>query len=130
MQVPAIVERNSLIRLTQGAIVGALATVVIGFNWGGWMRESTAEKIAADRTTAALVQAYVPVCVERFEHQQGVEAKWAELMNISSWQRDTYIEKSGFATPEGATTPNNGVASACANALTKIIEARALTPVK
>ena len=35
MQVPSILQGESLTRLLQGAAVGAVATMIIGFNWGG-----------------------------------------------------------------------------------------------
>ena len=35
MQVPSILQGKSLMRLLQGAAVGAVATMIIGFNWGG-----------------------------------------------------------------------------------------------
>jgi len=112
---------ESLMRLAQGASVGAIATMIIGFNWGGWVLGKTAENDAALRVNTALVQAYGPVCIERFKHQPNVEAKWVELTKIDAWRRDVYIKESGFATPPGSTSPNSGVADACAEALSKVI---------
>jgi hypothetical protein len=39
-------QGESLKRLLQGAAVGVLATLVIGFGWGGWMLGSTAKTLA------------------------------------------------------------------------------------
>lgn len=122
MEMPAIFKGESLTRLAQGAAVGAIATAVIGFNWGGWVLGSTAEANAKLRVNTALVEAYAPVCVERFKEQVNVDMKWAELTKIDSWQRDSYIAKSGFATPPGSESPNDRVAAACATALSKVIE--------
>jgi hypothetical protein len=36
MQFPSILQGESLTRLVQGAFAGFLATVVIGFGWGGF----------------------------------------------------------------------------------------------
>jgi len=47
MQLPAMLEGESRKRLMQGALAGALATAFIGFNWGGWMLESTAKQTRA-----------------------------------------------------------------------------------
>ena len=44
MQMPAIFKGESLTRLAQGAAVGAAATMIIGFNWGG-----IRDKIAASK---------------------------------------------------------------------------------
>jgi hypothetical protein len=107
---------ESLTRLAQGAAVGAVATMIIGFNWGGWVLGKTAENNAT-----MLVKAYGPVCIERFKQQPNVEAKWAELTKVDTWRRENYIKDSGFATPPGSTSPNPAVADACADALSKII---------
>jgi hypothetical protein len=121
MELPAMLKGESLKRLALGAFAGFLATVVIGFNWGGWTLGSTAEDNATRRVNIALVQVYAPVCVERFEHQANIEVKWAELTKVDSWRRDDYIKESGFATPPGSTSPNARIADACAGALSKII---------
>lgn len=124
MEMPAILKGESLTRLAQGAAAGAVATMIIGFGWGGWVLGKTADTHATTLVNAALVQAYGPVCIERFKQQPNVEAKWAELTKVDSWRRDNYIEKSGFATPPGSTSPNSAVADACAEALSKIIAAQ------
>ena len=49
MQVPSILSGESRTRLLQGIAVGAVASVVIGFSWGGWMTGSSANKLAAER---------------------------------------------------------------------------------
>jgi hypothetical protein len=121
MEMPAILKGDSLTRLAQGAFFGALATMIIGFSWGGWVLGKTADTNATMLVNAALVQAYGPVCIERFKQQPNVEAKWVELTKLDTWRRDNYIKESGFATPPGATSPNSAVADACADALSKII---------
>ncbi len=35
MEVPSILQGHSLKRLLQGAAAGAVATMIVGFNWGG-----------------------------------------------------------------------------------------------
>jgi len=125
MEMPALFKGESLTRLAQGAAVGAVATMIIGFNWGGWVLGKTAETNATQRVNAALVQAYGPVCIERFKQQPNVEAKWVELTKVDTWRRENYIKESGFATPPGSTSPNLAVADACADALSKIIAMQA-----
>ena len=85
----------------------------------------TAETNATTLVNAALVQAYGPVCIERFKHQPNVEAKWVELTKVDTWRRESYIKDSGFATLPGSTSPNLAVADACADALSKIIAMQA-----
>ena len=125
MELPPILKGDSLTRLAQGAFVGAVATLVVGFNFAGWVLGSTAEKDAARRVNTALVQVYTPVCVERFQHQVNVNVKWAELTKVESWRRDDYIKETGFATPPGSNSPNEPIAGACADALSKILAMQA-----
>jgi pimeloyl-ACP methyl ester carboxylesterase len=66
MQVPSILQGESLSRLLQGAAAGAVASIVIGFSWGGWMTGSTANRLAVERVDTAVVAALTPVCVEKF----------------------------------------------------------------
>jgi hypothetical protein len=121
MEMPAIFKGESLTRLAQGAAVGAVATMIIGFNWGGWVLGKTAETNATLLVNTALVKAYGPVCIERFKQQPNVQAKWVELTKVDTWRRENYIKESGFATPPGSTSPNAAVADACADALSKTI---------
>ena len=101
-----------------GAVVGAVAIVVVGF-WGlGWVRGSAADRMAKDQSEAAVVVALTPVCVARFEAQADAAAKLADLKKISeSWDRSSFLEKGGWATAPGSNTPNSDVARACAEKL-------------
>jgi hypothetical protein len=100
-----------------GAVVGAVAFTVVGFSSLGWTLGSTAEKMATQRAEAAVVAALVPICVEKFQHQADAPAKLVEFNKVSSWNRRSVIEKSGWATMPGSDTPNSAVASACAEKL-------------
>ena len=103
-----------------GAVVGAFVMIVAGF-WGfGWMLGSTADRMAKDRSEAAVVVALTPVCVARFEAQADAAAKLADLKKVAeSWNRSSFIEKGGWATTPGSDTPNSDVARACAEKLGK-----------
>jgi hypothetical protein len=46
MQVPSILRGESRTRLLQGIVIGAVASMVIGFSWGGWVTGGTAIKLA------------------------------------------------------------------------------------
>jgi hypothetical protein len=60
MQLPSILQGDSLTRLLQGAAAGAIATVVIGFNWGGWVTGGTAKEMAQKGVNSALVSRFLP----------------------------------------------------------------------
>ena len=36
MPLSSILQDHSFKRLVQGAAVGAVVTMIVGFNWGGW----------------------------------------------------------------------------------------------
>jgi hypothetical protein len=103
-----------------GAVVGAIAMAIVGFWALGWMLGSSAERMARDRADAAVVNALTPVCVARFEAQADPGAKLTEFKKIStSWDRQSFIEKGGWATAPGSAAPNADVATACAATLGK-----------
>jgi hypothetical protein len=100
VQLPAILQGDSLRRLLQGAAAGAIATIIIGFSWGGWMLGSTAKKLATDDTRSAIVTIAAPACAEHFVNKANDE-KWAEYQKVDTWRRDTYIKDAGYATVAG-----------------------------
>jgi hypothetical protein len=113
MQLPSILQGESRTRLLQGAFAGFLATVVIGFGWGGWTLGSTARENAAKSAAAAVVAVLAPMCAD-------ASANMVELKKVSSWMQDSYIEKGGWAIFPGMTSPDRGVAQACATLLTTL----------
>ncbi len=102
-----------------GVVVGSIRTMILGFSWLGWTLGSTAERMANERTTTAVVQAHTPSCVARFMGQPGAAAKLAEFQKIDTWKQSQFIEEAGWATPRGDKKPYSGLASACAEELVK-----------
>jgi hypothetical protein len=101
----------------QGAVVGAIATAIVGFSWGGWVTGGSSDKRVAVASHDATVVALASICAERFRAQNDAPAKLAELSKVSSWERGSVIEKSGFALMPGAKTADTDVARACAESL-------------
>jgi hypothetical protein len=123
MQVPSILLGESRTRLLQGIAIGAIASMAIGFSWGGWVSGGTANKLAADQAGAAVVTVLTPVCVAKFLHDSDAQANLATLRKIASnWEQGQYLEKGGWATLPGATSSDYEPARACA---AKLIEAKA-----
>jgi len=102
-----------------GAILGAVATMIIGFSWMGWVLGSTAERMAAERTNSAVVVALTPACVANFMQQPNAAAKLAEFLKTDSWKQREYVEAGGWATPRGDKAPHSALANACAEELAK-----------
>jgi hypothetical protein len=123
MQVPSILLGESRNRLLQGIVIGAVASMVIGFSWGGWVTGGTANKLAADQASAAVLTVLTPICVAKFLQGGDAQAHLAALRGISSnWEQGQYLEKGGFATPPGATSSDYQLARSCAE---KLIETKA-----
>ena len=87
MQVPSILQEESLKRLLHGAVAGAFATIFVGFNWGGWSLGSTADKMAKEQSELAVVAALAPVCADKFRALPDVAAKTIALSKVESWKR-------------------------------------------
>jgi hypothetical protein len=125
MQVPSMLLGESRTRLLQGIVIGAVASMVIGFSWGGWVTSGTANKFAADQASAAVLTVLTPICVAKFLQDSDAQGKLAALRRISSdYEQGQYLEKGGWATPPGATSSDYQLARACA---AKLIEAKATT---
>ncbi len=123
MELPSYFKGEGLKTHAIALAIGVVATVVIGFNWGGWVRGSTAQKMADDKVNAEIVALYTPQCVNRFEAQTDMPAHWAALKKASAdYDQQSYIEKAGFATPPNAKVANDGVADACADKLMSVLK--------
>ena len=117
MPTPQMFKGESITRLIQGAVLGVILTLAGGFFFLGWVAAGTAEQMAADRASAAVVAAYAPVCVERF-YASATEEQRAAFSKEDSWSRNNLIEEAGFATTPGSDSPNGEVADECAKLLT------------
>jgi hypothetical protein len=112
VQLPAILEGESLTRLLQGAAAGAVATMVVGFYWGGWSVSSTADKMAKERSELAVVAALAPVCADKFRALPDADARKAALSKVDSWKRGDEFPKE-FVTLPGETYPSSTLVDAC-----------------
>src|ERR1700690_1526488 len=100
MQVPSILLGESRTRLIQGMLIGAVASMVIGFSWGGWVTGSTANRLAAEQASTAVVAA---LCVEKFLQNNDAKANLEVLKKIpSNWEQGDYVEKGGWTAQPGA----------------------------
>ena len=121
MELPEILQGESRTRLLQGAVAGFLATVVIGFYWGGWTLGSTVEKVANERADSAVVAVLAPMCADKFRLGTDVAANLSELNKFSyAWDRGAFIEKGGWAIMPGSEKADSAVAKACAETLASL----------
>ena len=121
MQVASMLQGESRTRLLQGIAIGAVASMVIGFSWGGWMTGGAAVKLADEQANTSVVAALTPICVEKFLQNSDAKANLAVLQKISSnWEQGEYLQKGGWATRPGATSSDYQLARACAEQLVHV----------
>ena len=107
-----------LVPRLQGAAIGIAVLAILGFSQFGWVTGGTAQKMAKDQSDAAVVKVLTPICVERFQKQPDAEARLTALRNASSsWSQRELLEKTGFATLDGAQYANSSLATACVQGL-------------
>ena len=116
MQLPSTLQGESLKRLLQGAAAGAVATIVIGFQWGGWTLGSSASKQVKDAEQASIIRVLAPICADKFQQSANASANLEALKKADSWKRDEIIEKAGWTKFPGS-EPDRKVAEACARLL-------------
>lgn len=96
----------------------AVATMIVGFTWGGWVTGGTSRDLASTAGTAARVELAGEICVERFNAAPNSAARLVELKAITSASaKRQFVESGGWATMPGQTDPDRRGAEACAVAL-------------
>ncbi|MBL8575614.1 MAG: hypothetical protein JNK47_00180 [Mesorhizobium sp.] len=104
--------------LVWACVAAVVATIIVGFSWGGWVTGSTSQTMAKAAGDTARGELASVICVERFNAAPGAEAKLAEFKAISeSYKKRQFIEAGGWATMPGQTSPDRLGAQACATAL-------------
>jgi hypothetical protein len=104
-----------------------IATMVVGFAWGGWTTGGTATKMAADAADQARAELAATVCVAKFMQAPDAAAQLAALKKTDSWKRDELIQKGGWAKMAGAEAAPSGADDMCAEKLASM-EAPSATP--
>ena len=101
-----------------GAIGGAIAAMIIGFTWGGWVTGGTAGKMATTGAQDAVVLALTPACVLQAQQQP---EQIALLKKGSSWNRGDFVVKAGWVANVNEKY-RSAVATACATAIVEAID--------
>jgi dienelactone hydrolase len=104
-----------------GAAGGAIAAMIIGFTWGGWMTGGTSEKNARVAAQTAVVQALVPHCVAKAEQQP---EQLILLKKENFYSRHDFVVKAGWVS-NVAEEYRRHVAESCASAIVETADAAA-----
>jgi hypothetical protein len=100
-----------------GLVIGAIVVMTIGFAWGGWITQSTAQKMSDE----AVLANQAAICVAQFMKQPNHEAKLKEIEKVDSWKRYEFIEKGGWDKMPGQEKAGSLVAQACAKGIDVLI---------
>ncbi len=100
-----------------GLIIGAIVVVTIGFAWGGWITQSSAQKM----TNEAVLANQAAICVAQFMKDPNHDAKLKEIEKVDSWKRPEFIEKGGWDKMPGQEKAGVLVSQACANGVEVLI---------
>jgi hypothetical protein len=109
MKVPAILQGEARTRFLQGIAFGAVATMAIGFIWGGWVTGGTARIMSVTAENSGRMSVLVPMCVAQFTAADGAIAKFKAA---SSYSRDNVI--TDFVKTVASTSMDYSFARACA----------------
>lgn len=103
------------------ALGSAILTMVIGFNWGGWVRGSTSLDMGQKMARVAVVERMAPICVSQFNHDPKRDENFIILEAKSSWEQAKYIKLQGWATMPTEETPDSEIAARCSELIVKEI---------
>ena len=98
----------------------AVATMIIGFGWGGWVTGGGSRTMAAAAAQEAHGELASAICVEKFMAAPDSAVRLVELRAIpDTYKKRQFIESGGWATLPGQTSANTHDAEGCAASLAK-----------
>ena len=109
MKLPAILQGEARTRFLQGIAFGAVATMAIGFIWGGWVTGETARIMRVTAETSGRMSVLVPLCVAQFTNADGAIAKFKAA---SSYSKERVVSE--FVKDVASTSMDYSFAKACA----------------
>ena len=101
-----------------GIVGGAIAAIIVGFAWGGWVTGGAATEMQAQSAQSATVQALTPLCVSKGEQEP---EQLLALKEVSSWKQDDFVIEAGWV-DNVSEQYRTGVARACASVLVEGLE--------
>ena len=107
--VPAFLQGEARTRLLQGMAFGAVATITIGFMWGGWITGNTARAMSESAERSGRMSILVPMCVAQFTAVDGAIGKFKAS---NSYSRASVVRE--VVKTVASTTMDYSFADACA----------------
>ena len=96
-----------------------MVAAVIGFNWGGWLTNGSAEAMAKETAANAVAERLGSICVAQANRDSQKGQKLSEMKGQDAWERGRSIEKLSWAIMPGDEKADSKVADACAKLFTE-----------
>jgi hypothetical protein len=109
MKMPEILQGEARTRFLQGIACGAVAAMVIGFMWGGWVTGGTAKAMSVHAENEGKMSVLVPICVAQFTAVDGAVSKFKAA---SDYAKDSVVGE--YVKSVAMTNMNYSFAKACA----------------
>lgn len=109
--------RPSKAALGWSCILCVIGTMVVGFNWGGWVTGGTAAEMANKAAEGASAKLAASMCAAQFNSDPDVTIQLAALKKLDTWQRGDFLKKGGWASMPGSKEPVTGAVELCARQL-------------
>ena len=100
-----------------GAVIGGVATMIVGFSCGGWTTAGSTARIASEQSGVAVVAALSPFCVSKAQHDPDASKLVKFKAETSSYSRSDIVRSAGWATLPGMTAPDYALAQTCSERL-------------
>jgi hypothetical protein len=97
-----------------------VATMVVGFTWGGWVTGGAAQERAEAASEQAVAQLAADICFSRYLAAPDARASLVALTEESSFRRSGVLEDGGWVTFAGRENPIDGAANLCARQLAEV----------
>ena len=94
-----------------------VATMLVGFMWGGWTTSGTARAMADKAADDARATLAAEICTAQFNRNPDAATQLTALNKLESWDRADFIRKGGWANLPGLKEPVSGSADICAQQL-------------
>jgi len=110
-------SRASKTLLFWSAVAAVVATMIVGFTWGGWVTGGTARAMAQTMADEAVVKRLAPICVVQSGQDPKKVEKLKELTALSGYERGEFLKKVGWSKMPGEAESDSRVSEECAKLL-------------
>jgi hypothetical protein len=119
---PGFAQRLETYRPSKAAlgwccVLSVIATMIVGFSWGGWTTSGTALAMADKAAEGARASLAAEICTAQFNRNPDAATQLTALNKLENWDRGDFIRKGGWATLPGLKEPVSGSADLCAQQL-------------